>query len=146
MRIAAELLEQIVAHALENPRIECCGVVAVAVGDGSAGSEQDGGRTATRVYRAENVHASALKFEIAPMELYELNEAIEAEGWEIGAIYHSHVRSEPYPSQTDVGFAAGWPGIEWIIVGLASGAEPKVRSYAIDGAQIREVALEQAPS
>lgn len=138
MRIAADLLEQIVAHARENPRIECCGVVAVAPADA-------GERTATHVYRAENIHASALKFEIAPMELYELNETIEDAGWEIGAIYHSHVRSEPYPSQTDVGFAAGWPGLEWIIVGLASGAEPKVRSYVIDGAQIREVALGPTP-
>jgi [CysO sulfur-carrier protein]-S-L-cysteine hydrolase len=76
------------------------------------------------------------------MELYELNEAIEADGWEIGAIYHSHVRSEPYPSQTDVGFASGWPGLEWIIVGLANGAEPIVRSYVIDGARVREVELE----
>ncbi len=139
MKIAGELLEEIVAHALENPRIECCGVVAVAPSDG-------GERTATRVYRAENVHASALKFEIAPMELYELNEAIEGEGWEIGAIYHSHVRSEPYPSQTDIGFAVGWPGLEWIIVGLASGEQPKLRSYVIDGADVREVALEQATS
>jgi proteasome lid subunit RPN8/RPN11 len=150
VRIAADLLEQIVAHALENPRIECCGVVAVAAGGGAEGGGADAGgaqaRTATRVYRAENIHASALKFEIAPMELYELNEAIDAEGWEIGAIYHSHVRSEPYPSQTDVGFAAGWPGLEWIIVGLASGAQPKVRSYVIDGAQIREASLELTQS
>jgi [CysO sulfur-carrier protein]-S-L-cysteine hydrolase len=147
VRIANELLEEIVAHALENPRIECCGVVAVvADADGGEGGEGAEARTATRVYRAENVHASALKFEIAPMELYELNEAIEREGWEIGAIYHSHVRSEPYPSQTDIGFAAGWPGLEWIIVGLASGEQPNVRSYAIDGAEVREVALEGVAS
>src|ERR1700744_4413496 len=101
MKIAPELLAEIVAHAQENPRIECCGVVAVAT-DGDPGA-----RVATRVYRAENIHASALKFEIGPMELYELNEAIEDRGWEIGAIYHSHVRSAPYPSQTDIGFAAG---------------------------------------
>ncbi len=137
MKIAAPLLEQIVAHARENPRIECCGIVAVAA------AEHTAARTATRVYRAENVHASALKFEIAPMELYRLNETIEDEGWEIGAIYHSHVRSEPYPSQTDIGFATGWPGLEWIIVGLASGERPIVRSYLIDGAQVSEVALEQ---
>ncbi len=36
-------------------------------------------------------------------------------------IYHSHTRSEPYPSQTDVNFAAHWPGVEWLIVGLAGG-------------------------
>jgi proteasome lid subunit RPN8/RPN11 len=136
VKIAAELLEQIVAHALENPRIECCGVVAVAPSDG-------GERTARQVYRAENVHASALKFEIAPMELFRLNDTIEEHGWEIGAIYHSHVRSAPYPSQTDIGFAAGWPGLEWIIVGLAGGEQPDVRSYVIDGARVSEVALQE---
>jgi proteasome lid subunit RPN8/RPN11 len=140
VKIAKQLLAEIVAHAQENPRIECCGVVAVlADGDGAA-------KTAARVYRAENVHASALKFEIGPMELYRLNEEIEEEGWEIGAIYHSHVRSAPYPSQTDIGFAAGWPGLEWIVVGLAGGGEPEVRSYVIDGAEVSEIALEETSS
>jgi proteasome lid subunit RPN8/RPN11 len=139
MRIAAELLDQIVAHALEIPREECCGVVAVAPSGG-------GEKLATQVYRAENIHASALKFEIGPKELYGLNETIEEQGWEIGGIYHSHVRSEPYPSQTDIGFAAGWPGLEWIIVGLASGEQPKVRSYVIDGARVDEVALQEPAS
>ena len=140
MKIAKQLLAEIVAHAQENPRIECCGVVAVLAGEDGAA------RTAARVYRAENVHASALKFEIGPMELYRLNEEIEEEGWEIGAIYHSHVRSAPYPSQTDIGFAAGWPGLEWVIVGLAGGGEPEVRSYVIDGAEVSEIALEETPS
>jgi len=133
MNIASDLLAEIVAHALENPGIECCGVVATQAGE-------DGGEsTATRVYRAENIHASALKFEIDPMELLHLSNAIDDQGWEIGAIYHSHVRSEPYPSQTDIGFAAQWPGVEWIIVGLASGDRPKLRSYLIDGVDVTEV-------
>jgi proteasome lid subunit RPN8/RPN11 len=141
VKIPKQLLAEIVAHAQENSRIECCGVVAVLpAGDG--GDE----KTAARVFRAENVHASALKFEIAPMELYRLNEEIEEEGWEIGAIYHSHVRSAPYPSQTDIGFAAGWPGLEWVIVGLAGAGEPEVRSYVIDGAEVSEIALEETSS
>jgi [CysO sulfur-carrier protein]-S-L-cysteine hydrolase len=140
MKIARHLLAEIVSHAQENPRIECCGVVAVLAGEDGSGA------TAARVYRAENVHASALKFEIAPMELYRLNQEIEEEGWEIGAIYHSHVRSAPYPSQTDIGFAAGWPGLEWVIVGLAGDGEPEVRSYLIDGAEVSEVALQEMPS
>ncbi|HEY2570800.1 MAG TPA: M67 family metallopeptidase [Solirubrobacteraceae bacterium] len=137
MNIASDLLAQIFAHALENRAIECCGVVAVEpLGDG-------GERTATRVYRTENIHSSALKFEIDPMELLRVNNAIDDEGWEIGAIYHSHVRSEPYPSQTDIGFAAKWPGVEWVIVGLASGEQPKVRSYVIDGADVHEAPLRE---
>ena len=62
---------------------------------------------------------------------------------ELGAIYHSHVRSAPYPSQTDVNFAANWPGVEWIIVGLADGGQPEVRSYLIEGGDIKEVAIEE---
>jgi [CysO sulfur-carrier protein]-S-L-cysteine hydrolase len=142
VKIAAELLAEIVAHAQEIPKVECCGVVAVETADGAAGTA----RTATRVYRAENIHASALKFEIDPIELLKLNNAIDDEGWEIGAIYHSHVRSAPYPSQTDIGFAASWPGVEWIIVGLASGEQPDVRSYLIEGAEVSEVELEDAAS
>ncbi len=132
MNISAELLGEMVGHALENPRVECCGVVAVEPGPPPR---------AVRVYRAVNIHSSALKFEIDPGELLELWNACQQDGAELGAIYHSHVRSEPYPSQTDVNFAANWPGVEWIIVGLASGEEPTVRSYEIEGGEIKEVSL-----
>jgi [CysO sulfur-carrier protein]-S-L-cysteine hydrolase len=138
VRIAPELVEQIVAHALEDPRIECCGIVAVAPAD-------DGEKTATRVYRAHNVHESELRFEIDPLEQLEINESIDDEGWGFGAIYHSHVRSEPKPSQTDITFAAGLPGIEWIIVGLANEDAPEIRSYLIDGDAVREVPIEESP-
>jgi [CysO sulfur-carrier protein]-S-L-cysteine hydrolase len=132
MKISSELLDEIVRHALEDPGNEVCGLVAVT---------PDGERVATRVHRAVNIHASPMKFEIDPKELLDLHNAIEEEGGELGAIYHSHVRSRPYPSQTDVNFAANWPGVEWIIIGLAAGEEPEVRSYLIDGGQIEEVQL-----
>lgn len=130
MDISKELLDQIVAHARELPGEECCGVIAV---------DDLIARRAVRVYRAENVHRSALRFEIDPGELLKLYETIEDQGWELGGIYHSHVRSAPYPSQTDVGFAALWPGVEWLIVGLSDPADPEVRSYLIDGPRISEV-------
>jgi [CysO sulfur-carrier protein]-S-L-cysteine hydrolase len=132
VRISSALLEQVVDHALEDPGNEVCGVVAVA--DGAE-------REATRVYRATNVFASPMKFEIDPKELLALYNAIESEGAELGAIYHSHVRSPPYPSQTDVNFAANWPGVEWIIVGLAAGEQPEVRSYLIEDGTIEEVPI-----
>jgi proteasome lid subunit RPN8/RPN11 len=132
MKISHELLGEIVAHALEDPANEVCGVVAVS----EAGTPE-----ATRVLRATNVHASPMKFEIDPRELLELYSSIEDQGDALGAIYHSHVRSPPYPSQTDVNFAANWPGVEWIIVGLSAGAEPLVRSYLIEGGAIREVTI-----
>ena len=135
MNISPELLKEIVDHALEDPGNEVCGLVAVS---------EDESRAAGRVLRAVNVHASPMKFEIDPKELLELYTAIESEGGELGAIYHSHVRSPPYPSQTDVNFAASWPGVEWIIVGLSAGAEPEVRSYLIDDGAIDEVGIATA--
>ena len=141
MNIAGELLDEVVAHALEDPSNEVCGVVAV-----EPRAESDGAARAVRVHRARNVHASPLRFEIDPKELLELSNAIEERGWEFGAIYHSHVRSKPFPSQTDINFAANWPGVEWIIVGLAEGSPPEIRSYLIEGAEVREVPMTQAPA
>ena len=139
MNISAELLGELVAHVLEDPANEVCGVVAVEAGDATL----PGDARAVAVHRAVNVHASPLKFEIEPAELIKLYNAIEDEGNVFGAIYHSHVHSRPYPSQTDINFAANWPGLEWIIVGLADEA-PEVRSYLIEAGQVREVPIGQA--
>jgi proteasome lid subunit RPN8/RPN11 len=131
MRIAAELLEEIVKHALEEAPNECCGVVSARGGDSAE---------AVAVHRATNTAASPLRFEIDAREVLALTQEIEREGLELRAIYHSHTRTAPYPSQTDINFAANWPGVEWIIVGLDGGA-PEVRSYVIDDGDVAEVAL-----
>ena len=129
MRIAQDLIDAIVEHARRDAPNECCGMVA-----------SDAGR-AVSVHAAENTAASPFRFEVDGLELHHTLTAIEDAGHELGAIYHSHTRSEPYPSQTDVNFAANWPGVEWIIVGLANGDEPVVRSYLIDDGVITEVAV-----
>ena len=97
---------------------------------------------ATAVHPAENLAASPLRFEVDGPALFRMLDEIEDGGAELGAIYHSHTRSEPYPSQTDVNFAAGWPGVEWLIVGLRRDGEPTVRSYRIDDGVVREVEVE----
>jgi proteasome lid subunit RPN8/RPN11 len=130
--IEQALLDEVIAHAREEYDAECCGVVAVAPGPPP--------RRAVRVHRAVNVFDTHLKFEIDGKELLKLLDAIEDDGLELGAIYHSHTRTEPKPSQTDIGFAANWPGLEWVIVGLA-GERPEVRSYLIDAGDVREVEL-----
>jgi proteasome lid subunit RPN8/RPN11 len=131
VRIAPELLDAIVGHAERDAPNECCGMVAV----------RDG--AAVAVHEATNTAASPLRFEVDGMELHRTLTGIEDEGLDLGAIYHSHTRSEPYPSQTDLNFAANWPGVEWIIVGLAKGADPVVRSYLIEDGVIREVPVER---
>jgi [CysO sulfur-carrier protein]-S-L-cysteine hydrolase len=131
VRIDAALLERIVAHARRDYPNECCGMVAVR-----------GGR-AVAVYEATNIQASPLRFEVDPLEVLRVDNAIEAQGDTLGAIYHSHTRSEPYPSQTDIGFAAHWgPDVEWLIVGLSRDGDATVRCYRIDDGAVQEVDVE----
>jgi [CysO sulfur-carrier protein]-S-L-cysteine hydrolase len=139
--ISRALLDDVIAHAREEFDAECCGLIAYDLaGDGDSGGGSDDGR-AVRVHRATNVFASRKRFEIDGRELLHAINEFEGEGWELGAIYHSHTHTAPYPSQTDINFAANWPGLEWMIVGLAGG-EPEVRCYLIEGGEVREVALE----
>jgi proteasome lid subunit RPN8/RPN11 len=135
MIIARALLDDLIAHARDEYDAECCGMVAYAE------LQPDGSGEAMRVHRAENIYASPKRFEIDGKELLKATREFGDEGWEIGAIYHSHTHTAPYPSQTDINFAANWPGVEWVIVGLG-GSEPEVRCYLIDGPEVREVALE----
>jgi proteasome lid subunit RPN8/RPN11 len=124
------MLDEIVAHAVRDAPNECCGVIA----------GRDG--AATAVHATENVVASPFRFEIDGLALMHLIDRFEAAGEALVAIYHSHTRSEPYPSQTDLNFAALWPGVEWLIVGVADDAEPDVRIYRIEDGRIADAQLE----
>ena len=128
MRIPRELYEQIIEHARAEAPNECVGLLASRNGD------------AVKLYRASNAAASPLRFEIDGAEQIRYHNDIEDAGLELGAIYHSHTRTAPAPSQTDISFAAGWPGVLWVIVGLAS-EEPDVRTWRIDGARVTEAEL-----
>ena len=129
MEITRELLDRIVDHARREAPKECCGVVVT----------RDG--RAVEVVELENLAASPLRFEVDGPVLIDLLDRVEDEGAQLGVIYHSHTRSAPEPSQTDINFSAGWPGVEWLIVGLAGGGL-EVRSWLIDDGEPREVAVE----
>jgi proteasome lid subunit RPN8/RPN11 len=128
MKIGRELYDEIIAHARAEAPNECVGVVAASNG------------AAVAVHRARNAERSPLRFSIESKEQYDLLMEIEDAGLEVAAIYHSHTRTAPEPSQTDINFAQGWPGVEWIIVGLA-GDEPEVRTWLIEDGQPSEAKL-----
>ncbi len=128
MRIPRALYDEMIEHAREEAPNECVGLLASRNGD------------AVRLYRAANAAASPLRFEIDGGEQIRYHNEMEEAGLELGAIYHSHTRTEPRPSQTDVNFAAGWPGVLWVIIGLASG-EAEVRTWRIEGGGVSEAEL-----
>jgi proteasome lid subunit RPN8/RPN11 len=128
MRIPRELYDQIVAHARADAPNECCGMIA------SRDAE------AVRVYPAQNAAASPLRYEIDGAEQYRIQMAIEDDELDLGAIYHSHTRSEPYPSQTDINLAF-YPDSLYVIIGLAAG-EPEVKAYEIRDGEVQAAELQ----
>jgi proteasome lid subunit RPN8/RPN11 len=127
MRIDRELYDEMVAHARADAPNECCGMVASRDGE------------AVKVYPATNSAASPLRYEIDGAEQYRIQIEIDDADLDLGAIYHSHTRSAPYPSQTDINLAF-YPEALYVIVGLA-GDEPEVRAFSIRDGQVSEAEL-----
>lgn len=127
MRISRELLDEMVAHAVQDAPNECCGMIATRDGE------------AVTVHRATNAAASPLRYEIDGAEQYRIQMAIDDADLDLGAIYHSHTRSAPYPSQTDINLAF-YPEALYVIVGVAGG-EPDVRAFEIRDGQVSDAEL-----
>jgi proteasome lid subunit RPN8/RPN11 len=132
MHLPRELYDQMVDHARAEAPNECCGIVGTA--DGQAAT----------FYPARNLHESPMRFEIHPEDMYAIYQRTEAAGEEIGILFHSHPRTEAYPSQTDVNINARiaevWGDVVWLIASLA-GDEPVVRGFQIAGGSVEELDL-----
>ena len=127
MRISGDLFDEMVAHARADAPNECCGMIA----------SRDG--QAVKVFPAVNAAASPLRYEIDGAEQYRIQTSIDDQGLDLGAIYHSHTRSAPYPSQTDINLAF-YPDAVYVIVGLA-GDQPEVKAYEIRGGKVADAEL-----
>jgi proteasome lid subunit RPN8/RPN11 len=122
------MIDEMIAHATDDLPNECCGIIA----------GRDG--VATRFYRTGNAEASPFRYNIDPRDLLRIEREMDAEGWHVLVIYHSHVASEAYPSPTDVRLSQWqgtdppvdlYPGIHYVLVSLKDRANPVVRSYQI---------------
>ncbi len=129
MRIAQSLIDELIAHAREDLPNECCGML--------------GGRDgeATTAIRVANSAASPLRYEMDPQEQYNALKAIEEDGGELLAIYHSHTKSAAYPSQTDVNQAVAWPDQVYVIVSLADRDAPDVKAYWLKDLKIADAEI-----
>ncbi len=128
MRISRRLLDELIAHARADAPNECCGMIAARDGE------------AVAVHRATNAAASPLRYEIEGREQYRIQTAIEDAGLDLGAIYHSHTRSAPEPSQTDINLAF-YPDALYVIVGV-SDEEADVRAWTIVDGKVSGAVLE----
>ena len=135
LQLPQTMLDEMVSHATEDLPNECCGIIA----------GKDG--VATRFYRTGNAEGSPFRYNIDPRDLLRIEREMDAEGWQVLVIYHSHVASDAYPSPTDVRLSQWqgtdppvdlYPGAHYVLVSLKDRAEPVVRSYQISKGVVTE--------
>ena len=130
MKVSRHLTDEIVRHALDERPNECCGLI---------GGRGDRAKT---VYPASNAEASPFRYSIAPSQQLDVINRMDAAGESMVGIYHSHTKTEPFPSETDVNLASGWPDAIWVIVSLKDPDRPEIRAFRILGESIEDVDLE----
>jgi proteasome lid subunit RPN8/RPN11 len=126
VRIRAEILKEMLAHARREPHVECCGLLA----------GRDG--VITTIFPATNSLASATVYEIAPRELFQLFRTIREQGLAHLGQYHSHLDTENVPSPTDIE-QAGYPDQAYFIVSLLADAPKTIRAFSICNGNVSEV-------
>ena len=125
--------DQIVAQARDESPLECCGLI----------GGQD--NSALEIYPARNADQSRVHYTIDPRDMLNATRDIEdVQGWDISAFYHSHPRSDAYPSPTDVSEAVESGYSEYsrfIIVSLMNPDRPVMRCFWLRGGAISEEPL-----
>jgi proteasome lid subunit RPN8/RPN11 len=103
---------------------------------------------AVEVLRGVNEFRSPLRYSLDPKTLFTVFERTEDEELQLGIIYHSHTRSDPVPSETDVNLAkldgkARFPDTLYLIVGV-KGEEADLRIWSLgDGVEQLELQVEE---
>ncbi len=131
--IPREVVEAMFAHAVWTYPNEACGLLAMDV-DGEV----------KMVFCLTNTDASEHRFTVDPVEHYGCVAFAEKLGWHVGGIFHSHTRSEAYPSDTDIG-GGGDPSWLQVIVGPVVGPNPVVRAFRFDEGIVNEASVTVEP-
>jgi proteasome lid subunit RPN8/RPN11 len=118
--------QQIVAQALAEWPNEACGLLG-----GVAGR-------VLQVYPATNALHSPVEYVMDARQQISAFLDIEARGWELAGIYHSHPAGPPRPSPTDIA-RAYYPEAAYLILSLADRARPELRAFHILDGQVREI-------
>ncbi|MCZ7670746.1 MAG: M67 family metallopeptidase [Chloroflexi bacterium] len=118
------MLSHLQAHYPE----EACGILAGPPGQ------------AVQLYPIDNIWRSPVAYEMAPQQQLAAMLEIEARGWQMTAVYHSHPTGPERPSAADVA-QAYYPESVYIIVSLAEREQPVVRGFIIENGRFHEINL-----
>ena len=123
--IPRAIREGMVAHAVAELPNEACGLLA-----GPEGRFE-------HLFPMTNADHSSLTYRLDPLEHLRTFDEIDERGWELAGIFHSHVRSEAYPSATDRRLAF-YPEATYVLVSLQDRSAPDVRAFRIIDGEVSE--------
>lgn len=90
-----------------------------------------GSRRAMRIYPGTNIDRSPTRYTMHPREVAAALRDMAANGWNLGAIAHSHPQGPPTPSPTDLR-ERYYPDAWFMIVSFATpGSIPEVRTWTV---------------
>lgn len=120
--------EAMILHARSGKPEEICGLVA-----------QDAAGQIVAILPVENAaRDKIITYHMEPMAQHRAFMEMEAQGWELVGIYHSHPVSRAYPSKTDQGLAFDpfdeqplYPDCVYFIVSLAHDDRPVIRAFLL---------------
>ncbi len=119
------VVDEMLAHVQAGYPNEACGVLAGANG------------RVVKNYPATNASDTPETFsEIGSQELLSIAMEIDDNDWTFFAYYHSHPRTQAYPSPRDINLSQGWPGTLYIIFSLRNPDAPEMRVFSIDSARV----------
>ncbi len=127
LRLAEGIAEEIESLARAGLPNEVCGL-----GAGTGG-------TITRLFPLTNTAASPERYTVDPVEQLQAYRAIDDDGLEPIAVYHSHPVTPARPSATDIAEAYD-TGAVYVIVSLAEG-EQVVRAWEIRDGRPQELII-----
>ena len=84
-----------------------------------------------------NADSSPLTFRLDSKEQIQVFNEIDDKGWELLAFFHSHTRTEAYPSETDQRLAF-YPDVLSLLTSMADPEDPDLRGFTIRDGRIEE--------
>ncbi len=129
MKLPEAFIQRMITHAKKESPRECCGIIAA----------KDG--KAVKLYKSRNVSEDLHKYVLHPTDFKRIHSDLRKNDFDIFATYHSHPRTEAYPSGDDVELTMG-SFFPYIIVSIQDPDCASVRAFRIDRGGITEELVE----
>ncbi len=117
IRIPQSIYEKMVEHAKKEQPLECCGILS------------GRGETVAKSFALKNAEGSPVRYSMSPLDQLKVFEEMEKESMEMIAVYHSHPRTIPFPSETDVKLNF-YPDVSSVIISLKE-ENPVMKAFRI---------------